>query len=71
MIDMLAMPATGGGIDHVADGLGAHRRSQAYDSDLLIRYAEQFGNGAIFKRLGFLAQLASFSRSRTSPSGGV
>ena len=25
------------------------------DRDLLIRYAEQFGNGAIFKRLGFLA----------------
>lgn len=25
------------------------------DRDLLIRYAEQFGNGAIFKRLGYLA----------------
>lgn len=56
LIDMLAMPETGGGIDHVADCLGAHRKSKAFDSDLLIRYAEQFGNGAVFKRLGFLAQ---------------
>ena len=26
------------------------------DRDLLIHYAEQFGNGALFKRLGFLAE---------------
>lgn len=56
MIDMLAMPETGGGIDHVAECLGAHAKSKAYDSNLLIRYGEQFGNGAIFKRLGFLAE---------------
>jgi predicted transcriptional regulator of viral defense system len=55
MIDMLAMPDLGGGIDHVADCLAAYKQSKAYDGDLLIRYAEQFGNGAIFKRLGFLA----------------
>lgn len=56
MIDMLAMPETGGGIDHVAECLSAHAKSKGYDGDLLIRYAEQFGNGAIFKRLGFLAE---------------
>lgn len=55
LIDMLAMPDLGGGIDHVADCLVAYKKSKAYDGDLLIRYAEQFGNGAIFKRLGFLA----------------
>lgn len=55
LIDMLAMPELGGGIDHVADCLAANRKSPAYDGDLLIRYGEQFGNGAIFKRLGFLA----------------
>lgn len=56
LIDMLAMPDTGGGIDHVADCLAAHRKSPTYKGDLLIRYAEQFDNGAVFKRLGFLAQ---------------
>lgn len=56
LIDMLAMPATGGGIDHVADCLATHLATPAYDRSLLIRYAEQFGNGAIFKRLGFLAE---------------
>lgn len=55
MIDMLAMPETGGGIDHVAECLSAYVKSQAYDSNLLIRYGVQFGNGAVFKRLGFLA----------------
>jgi predicted transcriptional regulator of viral defense system len=41
------------------------------DRDLLIRYAAQFDNGAIFKRLGFLAdtrlrdkKLAAQCRSR-------
>lgn len=56
LIDMLAMPDTGGGIDHVADCLAAYRKSPTYRGDLLIRYAEQFDNGAVFKRLGFLAQ---------------
>ena len=56
IIDMLAMPETGGGIDHVADCLKAYSKSSTFDGDLLIHYAEQFGNGAIFKRLGFLAE---------------
>lgn len=71
LIDMLAMPETGGGIDHVADCLATHARSAAYDRDLLVRYGEQFGNGAVFKRLGFLveallrgADLASACRAR-------
>lgn len=56
LIDMLALPDTGGGMDHVADCLGAHATSKDFDSDKLIRYAEQFGNGAVFKRLGYLAE---------------
>ena len=31
-------------------------RALASDRKLLVQYAEQFGNGAIFKRLGFLAE---------------
>lgn len=56
LIDMIAMPKTGGGIDHVAECLSSYLGSQKGDRDLLLRYAEQFGNGAVFKRLGFLAE---------------
>ncbi len=56
LIDMLALPHTGGGIDHVADCLSEFRKLRSADMDLLITYAEKFGNGAIFKRLGFLAE---------------
>jgi len=55
LIDLLAAPETGGGIDHVAECLSNYLRDNTADRDLLIRYAEQFGNGAIFKRLGYLA----------------
>lgn len=56
IIDMIATPGMGGGIDHVADCLEAHHKTAIYDADLLVRYAGQFGNGAVFKRLGFLAE---------------
>lgn len=56
LIDMLALPPTGGGIDHVADCLSEYRKQRNADQNLLIAHAEKFGNGAIFKRLGFLAQ---------------
>jgi predicted transcriptional regulator of viral defense system len=50
-----AAPEAGGGIDHVADCLSTYVGSKTVDRDLLIRYAEQFENGAVFNRLGFLA----------------
>jgi predicted transcriptional regulator of viral defense system len=56
VIDMLAMPETGGGIDHVTDCAAAYLETPSRDRALLIRYAEQFGNGAIFKRLGYLSE---------------
>jgi predicted transcriptional regulator of viral defense system len=71
LVDMIAAPDVGGGIDHVADSLGAYLATKAADRDLLIRYAKQFNNGAVFKRLGYLAEtslhddkLAAESRSR-------
>jgi predicted transcriptional regulator of viral defense system len=71
LVDMIAMPEVGGGIDHVADCLSAYLHGKSADRDLLIRYAEQFNNGVIFKRLGFLADtrlrdkaLANECRSR-------
>jgi len=56
LIDMIAMPEIGGGIDHVYECLNAYLGDKSSDRKLLIQYAEQFGNGAIFKRLGFLAE---------------
>ena len=71
VVDMIAAPEVGGGIDHVADCLSIYLGTKTADRDLLIRYAEQFDNGVIFKRLGFLAdtklrdqKLANESRSR-------
>lgn len=71
LIDMIAAPDVGGGIDHVADSLAAYFHSKKADRDLLIHYGEQFNNGVVFKRLGYLAEtrlhddkLAGACRSR-------
>jgi predicted transcriptional regulator of viral defense system len=55
VIDLLADPATGGGIRHVSRCLGAYLRDAEANDHALIGYAEKLGNGAVFKRLGFLA----------------
>lgn len=56
IVDMLDDPATGGGIEHVADCLSAYLRRRDHDADKLIAYADRLGNGAVFKRLGFLVE---------------
>ncbi len=57
IIDMLDDPAIGGGIRHVADCLRAYRQREDFRADELIATAEKLANGAVFKRLGFLAEL--------------
>lgn len=71
LIDMLAVPDVGGGIDHVAECLAAYLKTPGADRDTLIRYGERLDNGAVFKRLGYLAEhllhdrpLASACRAR-------
>jgi len=71
LIDMIAAPEVGGGIDHVADSLAAYFNTKKADRELLIHYAEEFDNGVVFKRLGYLAEarlhddkLAAACRSR-------
>jgi predicted transcriptional regulator of viral defense system len=54
IVDLLSDPTTGGGIRHVARCLQAYLRDPEADADTLIGYAEKLGNGAVFKRLGFL-----------------
>ena len=56
IIDMLDDPAIGGGIQHVSDCLEAYLRRDDRDDEELVDHAVRFGNGAVFKRLGFLAE---------------
>jgi predicted transcriptional regulator of viral defense system len=56
IIDMLDDPALGGGIQQVADCLTAYFKRADRDDQKLIAYGDQLGNGAVFKRLGFLVE---------------
>lgn len=54
ILDMIADTATGGGIRHAQSCLGAYLKDREADPGKLISYAETLGNGAVFKRLGYL-----------------
>ena len=56
IIDMLDDPAIGGGIQQVADCLNVYFKRPDRSDPKLIEYADQLGNGAVFKRLGFLVE---------------
>jgi predicted transcriptional regulator of viral defense system len=56
MIDMLDDPALGGGIQQVSDCLDVYFKRSDRNDQKLIEYGDQLGNGAVFKRLGFLAE---------------
>jgi predicted transcriptional regulator of viral defense system len=56
IIDMLDDPALGGGIQHVSDCLQAYFKHTERNDEKLVAYGDQLGNGAVFKRLGFLAE---------------
>lgn len=62
IIDMMDDPALGGGIQHVADCLEQYLRNSKCEPEKLIKYAERLGNGAVFKRLGFLAERLSLGQ---------
>jgi predicted transcriptional regulator of viral defense system len=59
IVDIIDDPALGGGIRHVSDCLHAYLESSHASASDLIKAAEELGNGAIFKRLGFLADRQS------------
>ncbi len=61
ILDLLGDPVFGGGTQHVIDCFGEYLRHDCRQDETLISYAERFGNGAIFKRLGFLSELMSDS----------
>jgi predicted transcriptional regulator of viral defense system len=55
IIDMLSMPRAGGGIQHVIDCLREYFKSQHFKEAQLLDYAQRLNNGAVYKRLGFIA----------------
>jgi len=55
LLDMLNDPALGGGLRPIVDVFKTYMASKEKDVDLLIKYAVLLGNGAVFKRLGFIA----------------
>lgn len=56
VVDLLATPAWGGGIRTVVDVLQAYLKSEHRNLPLLLDYAARLGNGAVFKRMGYLLQ---------------
>ena len=61
IVDMLDVPDLGAGIQHVSDCIAAYLDRRDRDDDKLVAYADRLGNGAVFKRLGFLAERGSDS----------
>jgi predicted transcriptional regulator of viral defense system len=57
ILDMLDTPALGGGIRSVIDMLKSYFGSRDRDTQMLVRYADQLGNKAVFKRLGYLVSV--------------
>lgn len=56
IIDMLDDLALGGGIQQVSDCLKVYFKRSDRSDQKLIEYGDRLDNGAVFKRLGFLAE---------------
>ena len=56
LIDIFDAPEFGGGGRHVTDICRGYWRSSHIDEDKLLEYAEHFGRGTVFKRLGLMAE---------------
>jgi predicted transcriptional regulator of viral defense system len=56
ILDVLNDPLLGGGLRSSVDFLINYLKSDKRNLDLLIDYADRLGNGAVFKRLGFLLE---------------
>jgi predicted transcriptional regulator of viral defense system len=56
IIDIINNPSLGGGLRPSVDILLNYLKSKYKDMELLINYAKRLGNGAVYKRLGFLLE---------------
>lgn len=62
ILDIILDPYLGAGLQHTMDCLREYNKSYGVrrDQEQLLAYAHQFGNGALFKKLGFLAEKLEF-----------
>ncbi len=67
IVDMLDDPAIGGGIQHVSDCFSTYLKRPDRDDARLLEFADRLANGAIFKRLGFLAAIHSNGATLVAP----
>lgn len=63
ILDMLADPSLGGGIRSVKDMFINYLNSANRNLEQLIAYGKRLGNGAVFKRLGFLLEISASSET--------
>ncbi len=56
VIDVLDIPASGGGALHASEVLEAYFGSEHVDPARLLEYGDRLGRGTVFKRLGYLAE---------------
>ena len=56
IVDLLSDPMLGGGLRSTVDMLQDYLAADQKDLDLLLEYADRFGNGAVLKRLGYLLE---------------
>ena len=56
VLDLLSDPQLGGGMRATMDIFSSYFKSEKKNPRLLIEYADKFGNGAVFKRLGYLVE---------------
>ena len=56
ILDVLNDPLLGGGLRSSVDFLTNYLQSENRDLKLLVEYAVRLGNGAVFKRMGFLLE---------------
>jgi len=65
ILDIVDDPALGAGLQHMMDCLSEFKKiyDKQSDIDRLLEYAVQIDNGALFKKLGFLAEKLEFKAS--------
>ena len=57
LVDILDLPRFGGGGRHMVDVVRQYWHTDVCNPDLLLEYALRYKRGAVFKRLGFLAEI--------------
>ena len=65
VLDIIDDPNLGAGLQHTRDCLSEYKKTYNGQSDLdrLLEYAIRINNGALFKKLGFLAEKLAFKTS--------